>query len=221
MIPDAERHIRYEPIYTPADISRYAHVPAATLRSWTGSGGRRVIIRRAGRGVAPFSFINLIEAHVLAALRKTHEVPMQRVRRALDWMRDHFNTEHPLAEAELEVFNWDIFVDHRGMKVAASERGQSVIAEIMRPYLQRVERDAAGPVRFYPFTSYQDCPRHIVMDPCVEFGRPVVSGTRIETVMLFERFSGGESMSDLAGDYGLDPASVEEALRCEIERQAA
>lgn len=221
MILDAERNIRYEPIYTPADISRYAHVPSATLRTWTGSGGRRQVLRPAGSGVAPFSFINLIEAHVLAALRKRHDVPMQRVRKAIRWMREHFGKRHPLAEVDIEAFGREIFVDHMGMKVAATAGGQSVIPEIMRLYLQRVERDAAGPVRFYPLTTWQGCPKRIVMDPCVEFGRPVISGTRIETVMLFDRYSGGESLGDLAADYGLDLTAVEEALRCEIERRAA
>jgi uncharacterized protein (DUF433 family) len=59
------------------------------------------------------------------------------------------------------------------------------------------------------------------MDPRVGFGRPVISGTRIETVMIFERFSGGEGLSAIAKDYGLKLKQVEEALRCENDRRAA
>ena len=59
------------------------------------------------------------------------------------------------------------------------------------------------------------------MDPAVAFGRPVVAGTRVATTMIFDRYSGGESLVDIAEDYGLELPAVEEALRCEIERRAA
>jgi uncharacterized protein (DUF433 family) len=38
--------------------------------------------------------------------------------------------------------------------------------------------------------------------------------------MIFDRYSGGESMNDIATDYDLDISRVEETLRCEIERIA-
>ena len=60
-----------------------------------------------------------------------------------------------------------------------------------------------------------------MMDPSVAYGRPVIKGTRISTVMIFDRYSGGESLADIAADYDLKISLVEEALRCEIERRAA
>ena len=59
------------------------------------------------------------------------------------------------------------------------------------------------------------------MDPAVAYGRPVVAGTRVTSQMIFDRYSGGDSLSDIAADYDLDISRVEEALRCEIERIAA
>jgi uncharacterized protein (DUF433 family) len=38
---------------------------------------------------------------------------------------------------------------------------------------------------------------------------------------VFDRYSGGESLADIADDYGLNMPLVEEALRCEIEQRAA
>ena len=213
--------IRYEPLYAPADISRYAHVNRETLRTWTGARGKTLLTRADHRSIAPFSFINLIEAHVLVALRKMHGVPMQRIRRAVHWLSNRFGTAHALAEINLETDGYDLFVDYFGLTVSASSRGQIAIPEIVSLYLHRIERDKAGPVRFYPFTTYEGCPKLIVMDPRVDFGRPVIKGTRIETVMVFDRYSGGESLTEIAKDYDLKLPAVEEALRCEIERRAA
>ncbi len=221
MITKAAEDIRYQPLYTPAEISRYAHVHPATLRNWTRAQGTALLSRTGGRSVAPFSFIELIEAHVLVALRKLHEVPMQRIRRAVAWLSDTFKTDHPLAKIDLETDGRDLFVKHLGLTISASERGQIAIPEVVSLYLRRIERDAKGPIRFYPFTTYETCPKLIVMDPRVDFGRPVIKGTRIETVMIFDRYSGGESLTDLAEDYDIELTAVEEALRCEIDRRAA
>ena len=212
--------IRYEPLYTPGDISRYAHVHPETLRTWTGGRGRALLIKPAARTIAPFSFVNLIEAHVLVALRKMHSVPMQRVRRAVRWLSERYETAHPLAEIDLETDGRDVFVDCLGLKASASERGQVAIPEVVSLYLRRIQRDQVGPVRFFPIT-YEACPKLIVMDPCVNFGRPVVEGTRIDTLMIFDRYSGGESLGEIAADYDLGHSAVEEALRCEMERRAA
>ena len=221
MIAKARQDIRYQPLYTPSDISRYAHVHPKTLQAWTDKRGGALLSRAGGRSVAPFSFIELIEAHVLVALRKLHGVPMQRIRKAVRWLSDQFETAHPLAEIDLETDGRDVFADYLDLKVSASEGGQIVIPEVVKAYLRRIERDEEGPVRYYPFTTYEASPTLIVMDPRVDFGRPVIKGTRIETVMIFDRYSGGESLTDLAKDYALAIVAVEEALRCEIERRAA
>ena len=212
--------IRYEPLYGMADISRYARVPLPTLKTWV-YGPRALIVPPVRDTVSSFSFINLIEAHVIGALRRKHGVPLAGIRKAIRFLREKQHADHPLAEVDLEVFGRNIVVDHRGIKVTASAGGQIAIAEVIKPYLKRVEWDEAHlPARFFPFT-YDACPKTIVMDPLVDYGRPVIKGTRIATVTIFERYSAGEGLSVLAKDYDVALSYVEEALRCEIERRAA
>ena len=86
-------------------------------------------------------------------------------------------------------------------------------------YLRRIERDPHGiPIRLYPFTRdpEADEPRAVVIDPRISFGRPVLAGTGIATVIVAERFNAGESMEDLAVDYGRGRSDIEEAIRCEL-----
>lgn len=180
MKQSAQQDLRYRPLYSLREVGRYARVKPATLRSWTHNGDSSVIIPADVSGVAPFSFINLIELYVLEGLRRTHRLPMQRIR-----------------------------------------KGQGGFPEVLARYLQRIARDAGKiPKRFYPYT-YDRAPKIIVMDPAVAYGRPVVAGTRVTSQMIFDRYSGGESLNDIAADYDLDISRIEEALRCEIERIAA
>jgi hypothetical protein len=72
---------------------------------------------------------------------------------------------------------------------------------LLQEYLKRVDRDAHGvAVRLFPFTRPQTAPgdprvilaqpRVIAIDPAVAFGRPVISGSRVPTAEIFERFIG-------------------------------
>lgn len=211
--------MRYEALYTLADVSRYTHVPLPTLIDWR---DKEMIVPPERGGMAPLSFINLVEAHMLRAFRRVHKVPMPRIRTAVRWLSRHYDTRHPLAELDLRTDGYSLFVEHLGQTVSASAGGQIGLPGIIDRFLKRIERDAhAAPVRFFPFTTYEECPNSIVMDPRVDFGRPVIVGTRIATVTIFERYSGGESLRDIAMDYDLKLPQVEEALRCEIERRAA
>jgi len=215
-----QQDMRYAPLYTLADISRYARVPLPTLKTWVG--GMRPLIVPPEREVASlYSFMNLIEAHVIGALRRKHRVPLSRIRTAIRFLSQTQRSQHPLAEMDLELFGSKIIVDRGGRKLTASAGGQMALAEIIKPYLERLEWDERHlPTRFFPFT-YDACPKTIVMDPLVAFGRPVIRGTRIATVTVFDRYSGGESLREIAKDYDLKLPEVEEALRCEIERRAA
>lgn len=212
---------RYRPLYTLTEVSRYARVTLGTLRAWSAPGERPLIAMADADSRSPFSFVNLIEAHVLVALRRAHGVSLSRIRTAVGWLAEKHGTAHPLAELDLETDGRGVFLRLGATPVDASAGGQAAFPEIVDLYLTRIERDEHGlPQRFFPF-PYDACPKTIVMDPAVAFGRPVVDGTRVATTMIFDRYSGGESLVDIAEDYGLDVSAVEEALRCEIERRAA
>lgn len=84
--------LRNQPAYTLADASRYLKVAGATLRSWVvgrhypkgaGVAHSRPLIRPAIGQPPTLSFWNLIEAHVLRALRTDHGVSLNALRQAI------------------------------------------------------------------------------------------------------------------------------------------
>ena len=95
------------------------------------------------------------------------------------------------------------------------------MSELIRTHLQRIERDSHGvPIKLYPFTrkeAQQASTKTVVMDPRIAFGRPVLEGTAV----LADRFKAGDSLTDLAEDYGATPEAIEEAIRCEFDRRQA
>jgi uncharacterized protein (DUF433 family) len=223
---------RLFPAYSVAEAAHYIRMPEATLRSWLA--GRSYPVsgqQRRSKPVIQFddpkhqylSFINLVEGHVLAAIRRRHGVKLPKVRRALDYVRREFDIERPLVDQSFQTDGLDLFVDRYGELINVSRAGQQEMKEIISVYLQRIERDPRGlPTKLYPFTrdtasdeALKSDPRLVVMTPTVSFGRPFIAGTGIPVSSIYERYKAGDSVADLARDFRLETSAVEEAIRCE------
>lgn len=225
--------VRDMPAYGVGEAAHYLRIPLATLRSWvlgrfypTDAGKKffRPIVSLPDRNKPLLSFVNLVEVHVLDAIRRQHEVPLHMVRRALDYLQRHFPAAHPLAVQQFETDGMNLFVEKFGQLINASQAGQTEMRGLLEMHLRRVDRDAGGfPIRLYPFTRKREAdePKAVVIDPFVSFGRPVLAGTGIATAVVAERYKAGESIDDLAHDYGRERSDIEEAIRCELSLEAA
>ena len=75
-----------------------------------------------------------------------------------------------------------LFIEKYGQLINISQDGQLAMRDVLRMYLTRIGRDAAGaPVKLYLFTRARqaDQPKVVVIDPYISFGRPVLVGTGI------------------------------------------
>jgi uncharacterized protein (DUF433 family) len=223
---------RLVPAYTVAEAAHYLRMPTATLRSWVKgrlypAGGRakksRPVINLHDEKGQYFSFINLVEAHVLAAIRRRHGIKLPKVRKALDYVHEQFRVDYPLINQAFQTDGLDLFVERYGDLINASREGQRAMKEIIGVYLKRVEWDAKGlPIKLYPFTRETEAeaspvsdPRLVVMTPTISYGRPVIAGTGIPVSSIYERYKAGDSVADLARDFRLEISAIEEAIRCE------
>jgi uncharacterized protein (DUF433 family) len=59
-----------------------------------------------------------------------------------------------------------------------------------------------------------------VIDPEVAFGRPVLASTGIPTAIIADRLKAGESVNELASDYGRSQEEIIDAIRCELPSAA-
>jgi uncharacterized protein (DUF433 family) len=225
--------VEEQPAYSLTEASRYLLIPPATLRSWvagrkypTDSGPKffRPVIELPDNVRSGLSFVNLVEAHVLDAIRRHHQVPLSKIRQAIHYLRKQFSSKHPLAEQRFETDGLDLFIDKFGQLINVTDSGQLALRELLKAHLHRVEHDTAGTVvRLYPFTRKRDLrePKLVVIDPHISYGRPVLVGTGIPTAIIAERYKAGESIDELAEDYGRSRNEIEEAIRCELWLEAA
>ena len=216
------------PSYGIREAAHYLQIPTATLHSWVlgryypVKGGRRLfrpVLQLPSKQQNLLSFMNLIEAHVLDAIRREHNVPLPKVRQALAYLSRQFPSPHPLADQRFETDGLDLFVEKCGRLINISRTGQLALRAWLEAHLRRIDRDAQGlAARLYLFTRKHqpDEPKVIVIDPYISFGRPVLVGTGIPTAVIAERYKAGESLDQLAEDYGRPTKEIEEAIRCEL-----
>lgn len=220
------------PNYRLSEAAHYLRIPMSTLRWWlfgqeyvtsTGTKRAKPIIVAPQTHPPMLSFVNIVEAHVLEALRHQYKVRLPQVRSAVEFVSKRLGIRHPLADERFETNGVDLFVRRFGELINASRDGQLAIEAVLRRHLQRIDHEPVGlAVRLYPFTrnDHDEAPRSVVIDPSVAFGRPTIAGTGIATASIAERYKAGDSIADLAADYDRSAEEIEEALRCELSDAA-
>lgn len=219
--------LRQYPAYSIREAALFLRLPDATVRAWvigqpknreSGFNGFVPVIAIADKKGKHLSFINLVELHVLSAIRQHHQVPLPKVRSALQYVGKHFQSQHPLADEDFQTDGLNLFIEKFGQLLNASQHGQVAMRSVMEAHLKRIERDEKGvPIKLFPFTRRGDLnePRFVEIDPRKAFGKPVLEGTGIPTSILAERFQAGDSIKLLANDYGKPIEQIEEAIRYE------
>lgn len=220
----AVHDIRHQAAYGPAEAARYLRLPAATLRAWLvgrdypkGDAQARFqpLIRPASSEPLQLSFYNLIEAHVLRALRTEHGVALAQLRKAIAYAEKNFQLQRLLLSPELRTHAGRVFLDRYAELIDLSASGQLAMRKLLEDHLQRVEWDDwKFPVRLYPYVgaSQRTGERPIAIDPHIAFGRPIVQRTGVSTAAIADRIDAGESVEAVAEDYDLSAEEVEQAV---------
>jgi uncharacterized protein (DUF433 family) len=217
------------PLYTVSQAARLVGMAPSTLASWARGYERRFADRAtvskgpvvtslpSDGGPGPtIPFVGLVEAMVVQAFRRT-DLPLQRIRKALEVLAGEGELEHPLASRRLYTDGADVLYDYatdaadgqlRLLTVVSS--GQRVFHEVVESYLRRIHFDDdpwANEV-IIPVTS-RDLLR---VRPGVASGDPVfiIGGAPLSAVVSRRR--AGESPESIADDYGMPTADITEAL---------
>jgi len=211
--------MREYPRYSIEEAAKYLRIPRTTLQAWTRGqhyrtrfGVERVyhpVIDLANKTHKLLSFYNLAEAHILRSTRERN-VPLINVRRAIEYVqREMSPSPHPLLSNDFMTFGKAMFIEHLGKVINATKQGQIAMREILEKYLERIDRDPFGmPIQVYPIYS-----KRLVINIRLSSGKPVVRGTGIMAEILADRRNSGESIPELASDYGLEPIEIEEAIQ--------
>ncbi|HEY5579135.1 MAG TPA: DUF433 domain-containing protein [Acidimicrobiia bacterium] len=229
------------PLYTVTEAARLVDVPVSTLSTWAQGYLRRFPDRRnvvgdplitylkpEGPRRPSVPFVGLTEATILAAVRRSG-VPMQRVRPALQALAVGLGLEHPLASRRLYTDGAELLYDYAeshpdtedgqaARQLVVVRSGQRVFREVIQEYLRRIEYAPDGYAKVIHVPAYKQA--DVVVDPTRSFGAPIFErgGSRVDDVL--QRFWVGESLGELANEFGVPMNQLEDVLRVASRRAA-
>ncbi len=221
------------PLYTVAEAAHFLGVPDSTFRSWAKGYVRRAGGRADVRGEpivtvlpgqrmrsASVPFVGLAEGLVLAGIRRAG-VPLQRIRPAVQVLRDELGIPHVLASKRLYMDGAEVLYDFAERsddadaedvrQLVVVRHGQYVFNEVVDQYLKRIEFADDDYAELIRLPGYQAAT--VVVDPTRGFGQPIFGdgGARVEDALSM--FWAGEALADVAVEYGVPEPQLEDALR--------
>lgn len=212
-----------EPLYPLAHAAHYLRLNPVTLSTWVygrhyQAGGRtrfsKPLVELERNAWGCLSFLNLVEAHVLRAMRKIHGIPMKTVRKAIDFVSAEMKCERPLSAVDFEVDGRQLFVHHLGNLVDLSDVDQKMLGDELLVRLKRIDRNIDGIAeQLYPMTRPAFMEKKIVViNPAISHGRPMIKGIGVSTEIIADRWRAGDPFEILHRDYGITVEQYDEAL---------
>jgi uncharacterized protein (DUF433 family) len=200
-------------MYSLADLARLLREPRETAREWTLKGLAPTRTRGDRQSPGVYTFADLISLYVVSELR-TRGVPLERIRKAEEWLRKACGVERPFATWRLYSAGKDVFVRLASddptapALVAASRSGQGAIDDAFQAVLRSVRYSGDEASAWEPWEDVEVNPRR-------QFGAPCLAGTGIQTSTLFRFVLAGDDPREIAELYGVPLERVEHAIRWE------
>jgi len=227
-----------EPRYTIPEASGFVGVPVSTVRRWSLGHTRKYqgatrkddpLIKVDGPGsTVPLSFLNLLELRFLGSYRQ--RVPLQAIRRALEFAAVALQVERPLLTLDFRARGRSLFLEFAEQSaegeglgpllVDASRSGQFSIPEAgelwpsaIDEFMRSVDYDdqEQSAFRWWPLGREQP----VIINTLYNGGRPstATSGVRTRAIAVHRRE--GLEIRDIAYDVGASETEVEAALTFE------
>lgn len=201
------------PIFTVREAAGHLDVPVASLSRW--ATGLVTTVDR-GRSAARVPFVGFAEAFVLAALRRAG-VPLQRIRPAVEILREEIGLEHALASQDLYTDGTEVLVrfveqtEPELLELTVVRTGQKQFSELVRADLNRITYGSDGWAQRIELPTYRRA--RVVVDPARAFGLPLVvdGGARVED--LVDRFVAGDGLAEIATDFAVPIDQLEDVIR--------
>jgi len=154
---------------------------------------------------ADYSFSDLVSLFVVRELLRKGVRPMM-IRNAERYLCEKWATDRPFVSDEIQTDGRRVFVDDEliaGQIESADLRGQQVMYELVKDRLTYVHyRNGSA--------AYWTPAKRVLIDPRVQFGEPVLAGTRVPT----------EAVAAMSHALGRKAAAAQLAISSDAARDA-
>lgn len=214
------------PVYGMAQVDWVLRLHPGTARRWIDGYERHgkaypPIVRLAQTGEDIVTWGEFTEARLLSEFRDAG-IPMQRMRPAVEGLREQFGQLYPLAYAlpflEEKGRELVLRIQHEvnletQLQLVVVRNGQLVLATQTDHFIRSVDFGSSGVVeRMHPLPDLE----HVWLDPLRQFGEPTVRA--VPTAVIGEQARAGDHPRLIAELFELSDDEVWQAIRFELLR---
>jgi uncharacterized protein (DUF433 family) len=220
-------------VYSIAEAARLTKLNPARLRAWfvgrKGQFAQEPLLEpdyaRVGGDMA-ISFLDMVDAYVASQYRSLPEpLSLETLRRAYRNLSQRINGKHGFSHRALLTDGKSIFLkeaqDERDREILIDlQNNQYAMPAVLLPFLRSLEFDKNSNL-----ASRWNIAEGVVVDPALNFGKPIVAVSGISTRVLAGAWRANDRDTEkVAMWYDVQPAEVEAAVafECTMEiRRAA
>ncbi len=203
--------------YTYADIAQLLGLPRAKVNRylsqyWDERLGKSLFNEdfswKTSNSVKAVNFYVLIELYVCFQLQDLGVKP-RRILEARQAMTKETGKSYPFATQDILSDGRKIFYTFEDAILNADGTRQTNLIQILNAFAQKIDFKLGLAERFYPLQNS----KNIVIDPHHQFGQPIISGTNINTELIYSMHKSGEPIETLAFLYDLNVSQVQDAIK--------
>jgi uncharacterized protein (DUF433 family) len=137
---------------------------------------------------------------------------MDDIRAAAHRVREEFQDPYALASQRIATDGVSLFVRLADEEVVHVPTGQLAMREVLDEHLRYIACDERGQaqtlrLRHFPRSA------EVIIDPRFGWGSPVLATSKIRVADIVDLWRAGESLTDVAEEYGLQVSVVEDVVR--------
>ena len=204
-------------IFTAAEVALFAKLHRSTVQRWFFSNHMgKAVITPSGPDGRTLSFLDLVQAMAVRAIRREEKVPLPKIREAVHRAEVDYGLTHIFARLHQTVlFMGEIFVYPEGQEAPVQITGkrphQLAIRHLVEPYQRDLAFDASGLAKF--FTAFRFADQAVVIDPAIRFGEPFVQSCGYSARTLYEAVLSEGGVQQAATAFAVAEAAVDVAFR--------
>lgn len=210
-------------MYTPQEAAFYAKLRTQTMNRWLygTTNSEPVVSAELGQIESEriVTFLDFIQMLTIRAIRLTRDVPLQRIRSAVENAKKEYGVEFPLAmKHKVYLYpkdspNAEVFIktpQNTFAQISGKRLRQQLITKVAELHLDNISWDAHDmPIKYEPLRTQYGT---VVMDPNIAFGSPIIEGSGYTAAALWEAYVIEGGIESAARCYGVDENMVKAAV---------
>ena len=213
-------------LYTPSEAAFYARVSTQLIQRWLWGSrrGEAVVMPQLGDGERIVSFLDLVQTLAIRAIRTTYEIPLSKIREAVNEARRRYDLTYPFAVRHRTFVFGDLLhaphkanvlirpegIDEDLVQVSGREKGNKVFAVVAELHMRDLYFGDDQLANAY--VAWKRGGREIRFDPRRQFGDPMVGSTGYSVQALWHAYVTEGGVQAAAEAYGVEPEDVEIAI---------